>query len=296
MNDQLTAAEHKKRIDNVLDYIVRNHREEISLKTLAEIAHYSPFYLQKIFKQHIGESPKQYIIRLRLETALHFLVIDPDKSIQEVALDGGFSSPAVFSRAVKNFYGISPEQFRLMPMNERAKYIHAKELKPDVMYAAAEKIVHEDMELEITVKRLEFKTGVYILTQFDDKEKIRQAFHDLLCQLEIHELQFDPSEVYGIVSPHQGNIYKAFVALKPGQLVPAKMKQMEIAAGKFASFRVSGEHTAILRAAHIFFKEWLPQSGYKIGDIVGLEKFSGNPAEAGYQTMEREAFIRLEVK
>lgn len=296
MQDQMTAEDHKKRIENVLDYIVRNHREEISLKALADIAHYSPFYLQKIFKQHIGESPKQYVMRLRLETALHFLVIDPDKSILEVALDGGFSSPAVFSRAVKNFYGISPEQFRLMPMPERAKYIRSRELKQDVMYSTAEKMVYDERSLDIRVSRLEAKQGVYILTQFDDKEKIRRAFRELISQAEAHELRFDPSEIYGIVSPHQGNIYKAFLVLKPGQAIPPKMKTMEIPGGKFASFKVKGDHTEILRAAHIFFKEWLPQSGYKIGDIAGLEKFSGNPAEEPYHELEREAFIRLELK
>ncbi|MCE3296343.1 MAG: helix-turn-helix protein [Crocinitomicaceae bacterium] len=295
MNEELTAAEHKKRIDNVLDYILGNHREEISLKTLADIAHYSPFYLQKIFKQYVGESPKQYVMRLRLETALHYLIIDPEKPVLEVALDGGFSSPAVFSRAVRNFYGISPEQFRQLPMQERSKYIRARELKKDLMYETAEHVVQDERQLEISIVRLEPKRGIYILTQFDDKDKIRQAFRDLLNQAESYDLEPEPGEMYGIVSPHQ-NMYKAFVVLKPDQQVPQRIKTMEVDGGKFASFNLKGDRTEILRSAHVFFKDWLPESAYKVGDIVGLEKFLGNPATTDYDTLERKAFIRLEPK
>src|SRR5579872_1851392 len=100
-----TAAdpERKRRIGHALDYIFNHLDSPIPLQTLAGVAHYSPFHLQKVFKQLIGDSPKQYIIKLRLETAFHVLIIHPHKPIQEISIDSGFSSPAVFSRAMKSY-------------------------------------------------------------------------------------------------------------------------------------------------------------------------------------------------
>ncbi len=56
-----------------MNFIFKNLKEELSLEKLASTANYSAFHFQKIFKQVIGESPKQYIIRLRLENAAHSL-------------------------------------------------------------------------------------------------------------------------------------------------------------------------------------------------------------------------------
>src|SRR5262245_57609459 len=109
MSPKATQAEHQHRIIRVLDYIFTHIGQDIGMQTLARVAHYSPFHLQKLCKQQIGETPKQYGLHLKLETAFHWLIIQPRKSIREIALDSGFSSPAVFSRDMKNYFGHSPE-------------------------------------------------------------------------------------------------------------------------------------------------------------------------------------------
>jgi YesN/AraC family two-component response regulator len=55
MQDKETVKEHQRRIDSVIDYILKHINEPVSLKTLAEVAHYSPFYLQKLFKQFTAD-------------------------------------------------------------------------------------------------------------------------------------------------------------------------------------------------------------------------------------------------
>ena len=43
--------DYKRRIDQVIDYIFGHPDTQISLQTLAGVANYSPFHLQKIFNQ-----------------------------------------------------------------------------------------------------------------------------------------------------------------------------------------------------------------------------------------------------
>ncbi len=63
--------EYYARIRKVLAYIQEHLAEDLSLEKLSGIAFFSPFHFQKIFSHYIGESPKQYIMRLRLERTAH---------------------------------------------------------------------------------------------------------------------------------------------------------------------------------------------------------------------------------
>ncbi|MES2587921.1 MAG: AraC family transcriptional regulator [Bacteroidota bacterium] len=227
----ITEKDHKKRIERVLDFILKNLNSNISLDKLSEVANYSPFHFQKLFKEAMGETPKQYIIKLRLETALHKMIIHSDKAIQEIAMDCGFSSPAVFSRSVKNLYGMSPEEFRTLSHTNRLNFFnnHQKEINSSEL-------------VEIHVKKIEARKGVYLLAPFNDSLAIKKSFQELFKQLTIHELEFNLSKVHGIISPHQGNIYKTFIELDLTKKIPKKFIHTEIKGGKYACFEVKGDN------------------------------------------------------
>ena len=58
-----------------------------------------------------GASPKQYIIKYRMEAACKLLV-DTDKAISYIALTTGFGGSTQFSRAFKHQYQVSPSEYR----------------------------------------------------------------------------------------------------------------------------------------------------------------------------------------
>ena len=106
------GADRELRVARVIDYIFTHSDQDLSRRCLSAVAHYSSEHLPKLFKQMVGQSPKQYSLRLRLETAFHYLVIRPQRSVQEIGFDCGFSALSLFSRAMKNYFGHSPEQIR----------------------------------------------------------------------------------------------------------------------------------------------------------------------------------------
>lgn len=261
----VTKEDHKKRIETAIDFILKNLNSEISLNQISELANYSPFHFQKIFKEVMGVSPKQYIIKLRLETALHKMIIHSEKPIQEISMDAGFSSPAVFSRSVKNMYGISPEKFRMLSTERRLKFMNMEEIK--------NKLTETPLSLEnlnVEVKKIENIRGIYLIAPFDNPEKIKKSFGEIIKKASAHDLDVNKEKIYGVVSPHQANIYKTFLAVKENALIPKKFNLTEIKGGKYACFKVVGSKEETLKAAHIFYNNWLPQNGYKIADIIGF--------------------------
>lgn len=84
---------------------------DMSLASLAARAGWSPFHLHRAFRRVTGETPKQYLLRLRLEAAAARLVTTTE-SIAHVALAAGFTSHAVFTRAFRRHFGRTPEDYR----------------------------------------------------------------------------------------------------------------------------------------------------------------------------------------
>lgn len=86
--------------------------ESLDLAKSAEIAQVSPFQLHRKFKSLMGESPRSYLERLRLERAAFRLLIQRS-DLLTIALDCGFSNPDTFTRAFRRRYGQTPSAWRV---------------------------------------------------------------------------------------------------------------------------------------------------------------------------------------
>ena len=100
------------RICKALTYIDENLDKKLSLVTIADQAHFSPFHFHRLFSIVTKETLNNYITRKRIEKAASFLIHQKEKSITEVSEKVGFNSISSFSKSFKKFYGISPNQFK----------------------------------------------------------------------------------------------------------------------------------------------------------------------------------------
>lgn len=69
----------------------------------------SLFYRQ--FKEYTGQSPLQYILNIRLDTAKRMLE-STDCSISEISTNVGYENPLYFSRLFHKHVGVSPKEYR----------------------------------------------------------------------------------------------------------------------------------------------------------------------------------------
>jgi AraC family transcriptional regulator len=82
-----------------------------SLRALAARAGRTPFQIHRLFRSAFGETPKQYLLRIRLELAAAKLAVTRD-SVLDIALGLGFGSHEVFTRAFRRHFGRTPARYR----------------------------------------------------------------------------------------------------------------------------------------------------------------------------------------
>lgn len=294
MFDKHESKEYYKRINPVVNFIVENSCEDLTLNKLAAMANYSPFHFQKLFKELIGESPKQFIIRIRLENAAHSLIVHRHLSITEIALDSGFASPSTFARAFKNYFGISADKLRGLPHKEYRsirKKIHSKgSIHPDLRKIQKEPVRDKN---EISVRKTAAIKIAFINTSLTDSIKIQSCFEKLLRYADAHDIYTADTKIIGVINPHSG-LYQAAISLAPTQLIPRDTSITEIKSGKFAVCKIHGETNAIFEAFHYIHDEWLPKSAYRIKGHYAFEILTENPLKKSYINLERELYVPIE--
>lgn len=85
--------------------------EALTLDEVAAVAGLSAFHLLRVFREAIGVTPHQYLMRQRLLHALS-LLRDTRLAITDVAFDSGWADLSNFNRAFRREFGCSPRALR----------------------------------------------------------------------------------------------------------------------------------------------------------------------------------------
>jgi len=98
-------------IRDIKDYIDQHYYEEVKIATFTEMHYLSREYLMKLFKQAYGTGIYEYVLKVRMDKAKQ-LLRDPDLRIQHIADILGYKDKNYFSKAFKNYCGVSPSDYR----------------------------------------------------------------------------------------------------------------------------------------------------------------------------------------
>ncbi|MFD8086083.1 helix-turn-helix domain-containing protein [Kitasatospora sp. NPDC059722] len=100
-----------KRLDRVVDHMNGYLDGRLSLTDLAAVAGVSPSHFTRAFRASTGQSPHQYLVRLRLEHARRAL-LTTDTPIAAIAQLCGFADQSHLTRTMRLHTGTTPSALR----------------------------------------------------------------------------------------------------------------------------------------------------------------------------------------
>lgn len=102
---------NKKIINDILKIIEENYSKNLTIMDISNEVYLSPNYISIIFKKEIGESFTDYLVKYRLEKAKRMLK-ETSLKVYQIGSMVGYSNISYFCSIFKNYYGVSPSEYR----------------------------------------------------------------------------------------------------------------------------------------------------------------------------------------
>lgn len=107
----INTHKHLNLLTEITDFIKSHYNHPLSIESISTHFRFTPEYLCRFFRKHIGMTILQYINSIRLEKSLRDLVMT-DHSVTQIAFENGFPNVKSFNRVFKAVYIVTPDQYR----------------------------------------------------------------------------------------------------------------------------------------------------------------------------------------
>lgn len=279
----ITYNDYVQRINKVVAYINNHLDETLDLKTLANEAALSDFHFHRIFKALKGEAIGGYITRLRLEATARLLRYTA-LTIEEIAFNIGYETPASLSKAFKKQHGISPTEYR----TNKDTYIMKKE------------IINLDLALKAPkIVTLEPKNLIYVaLTGAYGSLDYGKAYEQLWAVIKAQKLFTKGIESicisYDDPKITEGSLQRSDVCLAihkpatPQEEVSCKT----LAGGKYAVFFYQGSYENLSQVYDTAVR-WVIDHEYTLREEPFFEKYLNDARRTPKEKLKTEIYIPI---
>lgn len=264
----MTRTNYQDRLDRVTSYIHDNLDGELDFDRIAEVASLSPYHWHRIYHACRGETAVATTRRLRLQRASVSLA-QTDDPIAQIATKAGYASPAAFTRAFADAYGLPPATYR-----ERGS--HA-DFRPG-------QLATQQGGWSIEIQRFD-AIPAFAIRHDGPYIEIGKAFGMLFGQLATRGALPERIEMIAVYLDDPTAVplerLRSFAALAApgGKDLDPPVERIEIAGGDYAVLRHKGPYADMSAAYNWLFGTWLPQSDREADDRPVVEKYLNSPQD-----------------
>ncbi len=273
-----SRSEYESRMHRVLAYIDQHLEQPISLDTLAEVAHFSPFHFHRLFSAWMRETFGDYLRRRRVEVAAMRLAAQPRTRILNIALSVGFGSAEAFTRAFKSRFGCSPtvwreQQYSLRNANSNSGQMNSKRsqaLQAPFVEHEVSPNQSKEILMKVTLIDRQPATIAYLRYLGPYGAPIARFWQETYVPWAVmNKLGADHAR-YGIshddpsiTTPEQCR-YDACAEVAPDFVAAGGALKTIVPGGKYAVLNFRGTVEQVGEAWAALLRDWLPSSGLQL--------------------------------
>lgn len=293
---------YQSRINLALDYLNKHLGEEIKMKELAAISHFSLFHFQRIYRALMNESPYETLLRLRLEKAVFLLKHRPLMKISTVAYESGFPTAENFSRQFRARFKVSPKGFKKDKELQNSRIY--QEYNPNDFFLRIEESRKEPGKtFSVEIENLESIPIAFIRAIFGaDGSGLTERYLELMQWAEKHEIKTTGERTrFGMsidnpeVTPASKYRYDFALAVTQKHPNEGLVEFGEMPAAAYATVHCQGKLDEVAKAWDYLYKVWLPQSAYLPLHYPAIEEFVQGPEEIGWENFNLKCRLPVEL-
>ena len=287
---------YRSRINKVIDYVNNNLHKSISLEELAAVAFFSPFHFHRIFVAVTGETVNNFTNRMRNERAARLLKFSK-KSISEISIECGFSSTSTLSRLFKQYFEISPSEYRKGGTIKNSKI--RKELFPTNKYHCNLSDEELKNKFPVEIRQLPERRIAYMRVTDAFREGVVLSVFSDMVRWAKNENLFYSETIFGMslddpdVTPKEKYRYEVCITIPRDFEIDSSsaLETTTLPKCKYAVTSVSGDLNLVGAAINYLFDNWLINSAYESEPQHGLEVFLDKENICNWDHFDLELFI-----
>lgn len=109
---RLIRVVHSPVVEDMLEHIAEHCTEAVSVHTLSQRFFMSRTTVNRLFRKHVGQCVKDYIVGTRVAAAEMMIQTNPELTLRAIASACGFPDQFTFSKMYKRIRHISPVAYR----------------------------------------------------------------------------------------------------------------------------------------------------------------------------------------
>jgi len=106
------------RLNEVYTYVADNYYKDITLQSIASVAHLTPPAFCRVFKQQTKKHFIEYLNEVRISNACKYLA-QSSLNISEIGFECGYKTISNFNKIFKKITGFSPKEYRVKVFSEQ---------------------------------------------------------------------------------------------------------------------------------------------------------------------------------
>jgi AraC family transcriptional regulator len=288
-----------ERINLAIDHVLNHLHEPMRLKDLSRAARLSPFHFHRVFQALVGETPGEFVKRLRLEMALGLMARARSLSLTTIALRCAFASSSDFSRCFKQRFGVPPSAFDIKAWCKA---------RGDELTAKVDKVAqrphlerlpsrHNPDNFRVRIRDIGARNVAYIrVSRPYQGDAVFRAAQRLVAWAKRHGLasgqwlgyQWDNPEIVSLEDCRYHVAVEAERFTAKGEVGRFRFPPMVV-----AEVEIRGGLDLELRALQWLYGTWLPRSGFVPDDHPCFEAWIGLPFAHGTEYFELDVQLPI---